>query len=397
MKSSASKAALGIVLLAGTALFAGLAGCATPQSAYAWPRTGDPIADGKAAIEQGPPKDRVLWQFRTALEAMRRSRHAEAKALLDDALLTLSASTAGDAEAKRARSLFSDEAQKVFRGEPYERVMAWYYRGILYWMDGEPDNARACFRSAQVEDGDAENQEYASDYALLDYLDGFASVKLGGDGSDAFKRAQKALRQGELPPYDAKANTLLFLEFGRAPVKYATGDYDEELRFREGQSPARSAMVKLGGTAIPVAPHDDLHFQATTRGGRVMDHILANKAVFKTTTDVAGNAALIGGLIVAQNRKHQDVGLGLAAIGLVSKIVSAATTPAADTRYWNNLPQFLGFAALPLPEGQHTVTVEFLDGTGSVLPKFTKTLTIQTSSDRDTVVFVSDQSHTSQY
>ena len=56
--------------------------------------------------------------------------------------------------------------------------MAYYYRAILYWMDGEPDNARACFRTGQLLDSDAENKTYVGDYALLDYLDGLASVKL---------------------------------------------------------------------------------------------------------------------------------------------------------------------------------------------------------------------------
>ena len=57
-------------------------------------------------------------------------------------------------EAARARGLFAAERTKPFIGEPYERVMAYYYRGILYWRDGQPDNARACFRSGQVIDSD---------------------------------------------------------------------------------------------------------------------------------------------------------------------------------------------------------------------------------------------------
>jgi hypothetical protein len=72
--------------------------------------------------------------------------------------------------------------------------MAYFYRGILYWMDGEIDNARACFRSAQFMDSDAENQSYANDYVLLEYLDGFATAKLGGDGSDALARSRKVAR-----------------------------------------------------------------------------------------------------------------------------------------------------------------------------------------------------------
>ena len=38
-------------------------------------------------------------------------------------------------------SLFHPESSKVFIGEPYERAMAYYYRAILYWRDGQPDNA----------------------------------------------------------------------------------------------------------------------------------------------------------------------------------------------------------------------------------------------------------------
>ena len=131
-----------------------------------------------------------------------------------------------------------------------------------------------------------------------------------------------------------------------------------------------------------------------------MDHILGNKAVFKTATDVAGNVGLIGGLATAaasRDRTTQEVGLGIALAGLVSKVVSAATVPAADTRSWDNLPRYLSFASLPLPPGQHAATIEFLDTAGQVLPNLTKTITINiTSADRDKVVFVSDSSITPQ-
>jgi hypothetical protein len=351
------------------------------------------LADGNAMVASAPAKDKVLWQCRTAATAMRRGQWSEAKRLLDDALLTMGATLANDKSAKKARSYFSEESKKTFRGEPYERVMAYYYRGILYWMDGEPDNARACFRSAQVQDSDAENKTYAADYLLLDYLDGLATVKLAGDGSDALKRAASESRFGTPPPYDAKANTLFFIEFGQGPTKYATGEYQEELRFLPGRSVAQSAVIKLGNQTLGLRPYDDLTFQATTRGGRVMDHILANKAVFKTATDVAGNVGLIGGITMAAaggNSATREAGLGLAAAGLVSKIVSAVTTPAADARCWENLPEYLSFAAVTLPPGQHTATIEFLDTAGRPVVGLTKSVTINVVPNQDTVVFISD-------
>jgi hypothetical protein len=343
-------------------------------------------------IASGPAKDRVLWEYRVAAAEMRRFQYAEAKRMLDDALLTIGGPAVNDKSAKKARSYFSEESKKTFHGEPYERVMAYFYRGILYWMDGEVDNARACFRSAQIEDSDTENKQYAADYVLLDYLDGLATVKLAGDGSDALKRAAAESKFGSPPPYNPKVNTLFFVEFGQGPTKYATGEYNQELRFFPGRSVAQSVSIKVDTVNLGLRPYDDLTFQATTRGGRVMDHVLANKAVFKTATDVAGNVALIGGLgmAAAGHGSVEEAGLGLAAAGLISKIVSGVTTPAADTRSWDNLPQFLSFAAVELPPGQHTATVEFLDASGRPIASLGKTLTINVVPNKDTVVFISD-------
>ncbi len=367
-----------------------LAGCATPKK-YTFAPTGDPLADGRTAIAQGPPQDKVLWEYRTAAVCMRRAQFAEAKSLLDDALLTLGGINGKDSGAKKARGYFHEESKKTFIGEPYERVMAYYYRGILYWMDGEPDNARACFRSGQLIDSDTENKQYAADYVLLDYLDGFATVKLAGDGSDALKRAQTEARLGPPPAYNPKANTLVFLEFGRGPGKYAAGEYGEQLRFREGSAATRGAVVQAGSQNVRVGPYDDVSFQATTRGGRVMDHILGNKAVFKSSTDIAGNAALLGGVVAASNRRTQEIGLGLVAAGVLTKIISSATTPAADVRAWDNLPQYLSFAALELPPGEQTVTVQFVDASGRPLPNGVRQAKIQVVPGHDTVLFFSDQ------
>jgi hypothetical protein len=381
------------------AVFLTVAGCATTPK-HQVVLTGNVMVDAPNAIANGPPRDRVLWEYRLAAAAMRQGKFDVAKQNLDDALLTLGGIYGKDADAKKARGYFHAEAKKTFIGEPYERSMAFIYRGILYWMDGEPDNARACFRSAEFEDGDAQNHEYAGDWVLPEYLDGLATTKLHGDGSDAFKRAQAVAQGVNLPPYHPEANALFFVEFGPGPTKFGGGEYGEELHFYTTPSPVGSAELKVDALRIPIAPTDDVCFQATTRGGRVMDHILGNKAVFKSTTDTAGNVALVGGLATAaasHDRTTQEVGLGIALAGLVSKVISSATVPAADTRAWDNLPHYLSFASLPLPPGQHVATIQFLDPAGQVLPNLTKTITINiTTADRDKVVFVSDTSLTPQ-
>ena len=347
-----------------------------------------------AAAPKIPEKDKVLWQYRNALGAMRHGDYAVAKSNLDEAIARISNMLGKDEAARKARGYFHSESTKTFIGEPYERVMAYYYRGILYWMDGELDNARACFRSAELEDSDAVEKKYSSDYVLLDYLDGFATLKLAGDGSDAFKRATEVARISAPPPYNPKANFLLFADFSGGPSKYAAGKHNELLMFRPGLSQAQTVQVQIDGQTYQVRPYDDLYFQATTRGGRLMDHILANKAAFKEGTDVGGDVALISGGVLAStgNSDAQYAGLGLVAAGLISKLISASTKPAADTRFWDNLPLYLGFAAFELLPGQHTATVDFLDDKNRKITGLTKTVTFEITAGTDKVVYVSDKS-----
>ena len=85
------------------------------------------------------------------------------------------------------------------------------------------------------------------------------------------------------------------------------------------------------------------------------------------------------------------MGLGLIAAGLLSKALSAPTTPEADTRAWDNLPQYLSFVALDLPPGPHSMTVEFTDAAGNVLPAHTKTYLFTVTPGDDSVLFASDR------
>ena len=344
--------------------------------------------------EEQARRNRVLTQLQSGSASLRNGQYEAAKSDLDQALLQIGAPSSGDASARQSRGYFNQESVKTFRGEPYERVMAYYYRGILYWMDGQPDNARAAFRSAAVQDQNPELGINQSDWVLLDYLDGLATTKLGGDGSDAYKRSVKEARLNPPPDYNKKANVLVFLEMGQGPSKYSSGEYGEELRFSAGTAPDPVAVLKVGQQKVKVGAYDDLTYQATTRGGRVMDHILQGKAVFKSATDTFGTGALIGGagvLIAGNSRTSQNVGLGLVAAGVISKIVSAATTPAADTRQWGNLPNLLSFAALQLPAGTHDLNVEFQDTYGNV--RVTRHVRFEVVPGRDSVLFVSDRNN----
>lgn len=369
-------------VLCATALAAAFSGCATVAPRPVVPYTGDPVVDGNAQLAVAPERDKALWEYRVAAAALRRGQFDEAAAKLDDALGRTAAALAPGAEAAKSRTMFGREETKPFAGEPYERIMGDYYRGLVYWHAGEPDNARALFRSGEFVDSDTENKTYAGDWVLLDYLDGLVTRKLAGDGSDALARARASARaQGRATPpdYDPQANVLVFCEYGPGPIKYASGEYGELLKFTVDESKVATARLMVDGRELELPPYDDVSWQATTRGGRVMDHILGNKAVFKKSTDTIGDAALVGAVGVAglgTSRDSGNVALGLAAVGLISKLASAATQTQADVRAWNNLPRYLSFGALRLPPGDHAATLAFYAADGRLLQNRTQTFTI---------------------
>ena len=103
-----------------------------------------------------------------------------------------------------------------------------------------------------------------------------------------------------------------------------------------------------------------------------------------------GDIGVTAGAILASEPKTEGAGVALLGAGLAGKIIGGSAEPRADTRTWTNLPQHLSFAALQLPVGTHTVTIEFLDANGIALPDRQKNVSVTVQTGRDTVVFVAD-------
>lgn len=316
----------------------------------------------------------VLNAMKLSGVAIRLGYYTDAKRVLDEAIARIQAISTGP-QAAAARSTFKEEAVKPFKGEPYERVMAYFYRGLLYYRDGEYDNARACFRSAALEDSSSVGEQYQADYASLDYLSAKCSQKLNTpDVEDALKRARAELRNNAtLPSTNPDNNLLVFIGVGRGPFKYAAGQYGELLRFHEQFTPEVRARVLVDGNPLGDAHRlDDLYWQATTRGGRVIDHVLAGKAVFKATTGTIGNVGLAAGaglaIAGANGGKSSDelliAGAAAAAVGVIGKILESNAHPEADVRQWDSLPDTIQLVSAKLSPGQHRLRIEFLDGHG---------------------------------
>ncbi len=305
-------------------------------------------------------RNQVLYLMRAGLASMDAGDFKSAAEGFDQALAKIEAVYANNPSADKARSKFVKEAFKDFKGEGYERSMAYYYRGVLYLYDGDYDNARASFMSGQLQDQWAEDTQYSSDFALMDVLAGWASQCAGDPGlaKDFYDKAKQKSASIAVPAPEDR--TLLLSEAGRSPQKWADGKYQENLRYRQGDvSGGARVTFRLSDAELTGQAGESLYRQAATRGGREVDTILAGKASFKSSTanfaSGTGQAALIAmqtsNSLASQNFGGANTmayaGMAMGALSLFSAAASAAAKPQADTRYWDNLPETLMFVTSP--------------------------------------------------
>ena len=291
--------------------------------------------------------------------------YAVAEWAFDHALNRIEAIYAEDEAAKAARSKFSQEAIKDFKGDPYERAMAYYYRGLLYLREGDFGNARASFASAEYQDTVSEFEQYQSDFALMNYLAGWSARCMGNEAiaEDAFAAAQ-AINPSLATP-GAGHDTLIIGELGTGPVKMRRGKRSEMVTVvrSAGYVPADTPAPRLASGELIRA--GDITHQATTRGGRHFDAILDGKVSFKNTTAAVGDAAMIGVSLLSDQLGSVGSVLGMFG-GIGGKLLSGATKTEADVRYWDSLPDAVYLTTLS-GGGMKPVSFEGIDGPGTTM------------------------------
>ncbi|SPA18603.1 conserved exported hypothetical protein [Cupriavidus taiwanensis] len=275
---------------------------------------------------------------------------------------------ADDPNARQARSLWSAENVKDWKGEPYERAMTFYYRGLLYAHAGDYQNARAAFLQADIQNafGQYERPDGGlGSFALMAWLAAWAS-QCAGDPARAAELAARAA--GAAEPFYAQTRGALprhlsLFEAGLGPGKVTLGETRSLLGFLPQGAAPGAPRIGYGAQVKPLAAGSaaDLDRVALTRGGRPIQGILDGKAVFKENTaalaDTAG--ALSSGLAqAALSGAGGNAGLaqGLGAAGaagsllsLAAGALSSAANAEADTRYWASLPKTIYIEALAAP------------------------------------------------
>ena len=334
-------------------------------------------------------ENQALYAMRAGLAAMYIGDFPLAARTLDMAITDVDSLMAGAKEAQRASGKFVREQEKWFKGEAYERSALYFFRGLLYLTTNDFGNAAACFKRAQLYDITGDDAPgFAGDWYSCEWALALAAYKQGfpDEAQQAMERAAKfSTRQGDVPPPEPNQNVLVVVLTGGGPIKARAGKYGERLVYVEGPNPVTEVEIRQGDQVLArSAPAESLYVQATTRGTRQVDYLLAGKANFKQGTAVAA-AALGTGAVIASQQKNGDVAAGvLAGLAILSALISSATTPEADVRAWDNLPHSIFLIGLTLSPGEQKLEVR---GLGPV-PQAVEATPLVRAGDPLQVVFV---------
>ncbi|HPF98807.1 MAG TPA: hypothetical protein PLE77_01980 [Kiritimatiellia bacterium] len=150
-------------------------------------------------------------------------------------------------------------------------------------------------------------------------------------------------------------NTLILFWCGRSPTKGRIGRYGEKSYMMINKGRETRYEVSIDGSAPMDANQGvaDVVFQATTRGGRQMDNVLASQADFKAFTSDFGDS-----LIDSADDVGGIPGLAILLVGAISKGVSAAANAEADIRNWQCLPGSLQVVPAKLAPGKHELAAD---------------------------------------
>ena len=315
------------------------------------------------------PVDRPMFRVQLASVLLQEGKRDEAHRTLTEAREELELLFDPTAEA-RALSLWHGEQEKVYKGDGWERATLYAFLGLSFLDLDDCASAIKCAENGILCDSDSEKNEYVADYALLPYI-GYLAAARKGDAAkaDKFARLYKDACGKEIPETARHPNALLVCWSGRG-VTYALGGEFEEKRYVVpgsdfGELDAVSATAAGCDETFSISGLADLNFQATTRGGRLMDNVLKDKAQVKRGFAVSANVLLVMSSTLVKTGNQSPLLMlvcyptagGLALLGGSSYLVGKAVTPKADGRIWGCLPGRLLVVPLNLADGKSNLVI----------------------------------------
>lgn len=348
----------------------------------------------KKYLKQGE-HNAVLNLMEIGTQALKDENLVEAAYAFDNALNRIEYVFADNEAALKARSLWYGEAEKDFKGEPYERVMVYYYRGLIYLMQGDYENARATFQSGILQDAFAEEQQFRADFSSLILLVGWTASMMNAEHlmADAYRELKTVNANINIP--EKHHNVIFIAETGKSPRKLRDGVGHYDLVFRRGKKfKDKSAKMTLNNKQIPLMVTDDLFVQANTRGGRTVDRIIKGKVLFKAGSESAGDVLTSVGNTVIQlssidkSSSGTEIGAVLSLVGVGAKIFSRNVNAKADNRYWKSLPNniLMSTGYVDNLEKLKNISVHYLDKFDNELPSI-GSVTVIKINDNNAIVW----------
>jgi tetratricopeptide (TPR) repeat protein len=354
----------------------------------------------------------ILYVNECAMCSLAQGRYVEAERHLRrvDSLLNTYYS---EEREKLAVSAFGAEAEKVYRGDPYEQATAYMLLALVLLDRGDYDNALAACKSGILADSDASEDLFDSDIALLHALEAKCCQLRGEEEAfrahreaaaksvgltcaqvrDDFSKRQDLLallkmsraerrRIGETRPdeeiqeelqrmsdeldrrieaidaanqlgplYSGQFNVLIVVPRGRSVQKMRTGGEAEMIVFSEHRAQCQPPDLRLDG--------EPLRCEVSAAALDVDFQAMTRggrrmDAILKGKAVSRANTREVGQAFVeAGNNAGGVAGLGVVLIGGIMQATAGAMTAEADTRCWQTLPKRFDVYALKLPAGTH--------------------------------------------
>ncbi len=288
----------------------------------------------------------ILNNLRLGLAALADGDNREGAEVLHRTFDMLS--TAGLNKDRTAAAVLFFEGVRIWKGEPFEQALAYYWTAVQYALLDDWENARAAaanslFRLADF--GSDQRADYSvtdSNFTLGFLMQATAAALSGASGRDDLLRAATRISPGMQSVADVirsgDYDTILMVDFGKGPTKTAYGADDSLTRFVPQERRRGPLIIRADGLELARA---DAVCDVDQLAQDLRWNNLENVRKIKSATGnllVAGGAAAV--IIGADHDSNEAMIAGGAAIlaGLLAKAGSHA-----DTRYLEFAPQSIYF------------------------------------------------------
>ena len=267
----------------------------------------------------------------------------EATSALDEAISIMGGITSDPELVARVISLEGSEQERVFKGEAHERALVFLIRGLIFLSKGDFGNARACFKSGQIQDSRiVDGKAVWGDWLSLRYLE--ALTEFWQDGIVPHSGTW-ATPEGLSVGWPQEGHdSLLLVACGLPPQKVLLHNKNEyRLSYLPSETLSLRILLSPSGVSSPALvldrPAENIFVQAVSHGRREMDKVLEAKRGFSESALVKADVAEGVGVVASQFGVFGlPVVLAAATFSTSERNVAAAMKKAPDLRQLSCIP-----------------------------------------------------------